>query len=120
GDWMPPAQVMADNDVLLLPSRFEGVPLVMLEAMALGLPVVASDLPGTRAYVPAEQLFPVGDLGRALRILLELTSRDLRERLARAGRLMYEQTASGKAFSAAVRGLTHDIRQAFPTEATSA
>ncbi len=36
------AELMHGADVLLLPSRFEGMPITVLEALASGLPVVAS------------------------------------------------------------------------------
>lgn len=38
-------------DVFVLPSDKEGMPLVLLEAMASGLPVVATDVPGSRELV---------------------------------------------------------------------
>ena len=51
-------------DVFVLPSRSEGLSVALLEAMASGLAVVVSDLPGNRAVVRSEEnglLFPVGD-----------------------------------------------------------
>jgi glycosyltransferase involved in cell wall biosynthesis len=109
--WQPSLNVMSSYDVLLLPSRFEGVPLVMLEALALGLPVVASDLPGTRPYLPAECLFPVGDLARAFDILERLANVAVRQRLAAEGRATYESSASSAAFSLSVSALTWAIGQ---------
>jgi glycosyltransferase involved in cell wall biosynthesis len=47
-------------DVLALPSRFEGVPLVMLEALACGVPVVASDRDGMADWLPPELRFDPG------------------------------------------------------------
>ena len=48
-----PQAYLAAADVLLMPSRFEGLPLVMLEAMQGGLPILASDIDVAREYLPA-------------------------------------------------------------------
>ena len=48
-------------DMLLIPSRFEGVPLVMLEAMWHQVPVVASNVDGMAEILPREWLFRCGD-----------------------------------------------------------
>jgi glycosyltransferase involved in cell wall biosynthesis len=42
---------LANADVLVLPSLSEGRPTVVIEAMACGLPVVGTDIPGTRELV---------------------------------------------------------------------
>jgi glycosyltransferase involved in cell wall biosynthesis len=77
-------------DVLALSSLYEGLPYVLLEGMACGLPVVATDVLGTSELVEdgrSGRLVPAGDAERMAACLLELiASPETRERLGHAGR----------------------------------
>jgi glycosyltransferase involved in cell wall biosynthesis len=42
------AKIMRHSQILVLPSFYEGLPLVILEALASGCRIVATDLPGTK------------------------------------------------------------------------
>ncbi len=57
--------LMVAADVFVLPSRWEGLPGAVIEAMALETPVVATELPGVREVLGSELLrgciVPVGD-----------------------------------------------------------
>lgn len=46
-----PRSAMRSSDVILSTSRWEGMPLALLEAMSEGLPVIASDVAGNRDIV---------------------------------------------------------------------
>lgn len=48
-------------DMLVIPSRFEGLPLVALEAMYYGLKIVATDVDGLAEVIPREWRVPYGD-----------------------------------------------------------
>jgi glycosyltransferase involved in cell wall biosynthesis len=82
--------LLAAADIFTLPSRFEGLPMSVIEAMLTGLPVVATNVRG-----PAEQVVdgqtgfsvPAGNapaLGAALGRLVR--DPDLRARMGQAGR----------------------------------
>ncbi len=62
-------------DLLALPSRFEGLSNALLEALACGLPVVATRVSGTEdvfALGPVGRLFEPGDAGGLAAALVEL------------------------------------------------
>jgi glycosyltransferase involved in cell wall biosynthesis len=48
-------------DLLAIPSRYEGVPLVMLEALARGIPVIGSNRDGMRDLLPKNWTFTPGN-----------------------------------------------------------
>jgi glycosyltransferase involved in cell wall biosynthesis len=62
-------------DCFLLVSRWEGFPLVILEAMAAEVPVVATDIPGTNEAISHGKngwLAPVGEHEKLARYILDL------------------------------------------------
>ena len=81
---------MQAADGFVLSSRCEGLPMVLLEARACGLPVVATDVPGTREVIADGEtgwLAPAGDpegLAAAMSWLMHTPSRKRRAIGARA------------------------------------
>lgn len=62
--------------VVVLPSYREGLPRVLLEAAAMGRPLVATDVPGCREVIEEGQngyLVPVRDAAALARAMLEMT-----------------------------------------------
>jgi glycosyltransferase involved in cell wall biosynthesis len=84
------ADLLPHFDLLWSTSRFEGQSNAILEAMAAGVPVVATDIPGTRDLVVHGQtgyLVPVGDRAGITRYTDRLLNDPaLAARLGQAGR----------------------------------
>jgi N-acetyl-alpha-D-glucosaminyl L-malate synthase BshA len=81
---------LQQSDVFLLPSQTESFGLAALEAMACGVPVVATDVGGVSEVVADGEtgfLAAVGDIaGMARHARRLLTDEDLRRRMSRAAR----------------------------------
>ncbi len=87
--------VLSAGDVFVLPSFSEARPRSIIEAMSLGIPVVASDVGGIPSLVAHEEtglLVPAGDAG-ALAAAIDrlIQSPDLCHRLGAAGRQRMEE-----------------------------
>ena len=66
---------MRAADGFVLSSRYEGLPMVLLEAGACGVPVVATDVPGTREVVVDGEtgwLAPPGDPAKLAKTMMKL------------------------------------------------
>lgn len=97
--WLGPSDTMPDvyakADAVVLPSYREGMPRSLLEAAAMGLPVVATDVPGCRHIVTHGengllcQARNAESLRLALEQLIDMTD-DQRRALGTAGRRRVE------------------------------
>ena len=90
--WLPPTPQVQGHyraaAVFVLPSRYEGMPLALLEAQALGVPAVAFDCPTGPAEIIGEDtgiLVPPGDVqGLGLALLRLLADAPMRSRMGHA------------------------------------
>jgi glycosyltransferase involved in cell wall biosynthesis/peptidoglycan/xylan/chitin deacetylase (PgdA/CDA1 family) len=91
-------QVLAEADLFVLPSRSEAFPNSVMEAMAAGLPVIASNVGGIPELVRDGhngRLVPAGDVDALARAMLDvLETPSQAERFGRAGREIIERTYS--------------------------
>jgi glycosyltransferase involved in cell wall biosynthesis len=112
------AAKMTEASIFALSSRFEGFPMVLLEAMSVGLPVVSFDCPtGPREIVEDGRnglLVPEADIGALAAALIRMIEDDeLRRRcsegaLETAGR--YSIEAIGARWDELIEWLSHDRR----------
>ena len=99
----------ASVDIVVLPSRSEGCPNVVLESMAMRRALVVSDSAGSREVLTngvTGLMFPIGDVGAlaaALAQLLEDAS--LREALARRGHERAVRTFDAQASASRLAGV---------------
>lgn len=86
-NWHPPSQEMPrwfrSADLLLMTSLFEGMPLVIYEALAMGVPVIAPALPGNMELMDAQSgvlVEPRDDADRYAEAIASLLADDERRR----------------------------------------
>ncbi|HEV8315902.1 MAG TPA: glycosyltransferase family 4 protein [Vicinamibacterales bacterium] len=122
--WRPDvADVLQAADVVTLPSRAEGLPLAVLEAMACARPVVATPVGGVPDAVVNEEtglLVPPDDPRRlAAAILRLLRDRETAARMGAAGRRRVESSFSLESFASGVEAVYRDLLTPAPRLATA-
>jgi glycosyltransferase involved in cell wall biosynthesis len=106
-------ELMRGFHAFVLPSEHEGIPRCLMEAMALGVAVVASDIPGCRNLVEdgiSGLLFAVGDESLLAQQVLRLAeSPALRTELAQAGRQCVRAKYSAEVMASRYFSLYSDL-----------
>jgi glycosyltransferase involved in cell wall biosynthesis len=100
-------------DMALMPSTMEGLASAYLEAMATGLPLLASDVTGAREVVDHGEsgfLFPVGDVDAIADLIVKLAADpDLRHRIGTNARAYVEQNHRLEAVGDLLREVVADV-----------
>jgi glycosyltransferase involved in cell wall biosynthesis len=109
-------EVYAQHDIFVFPSFFEALPLVLLEAMASGMPVVTAETCGMMDVVQNNYnglLVPPGDSSAIVKCVCEFSqSVELRKQLGRRAR----ETAKNYTWEKVTRELEKVFERAIQTQ----
>ena len=108
----PIDRALVSSDVLLLTSRFEGVPLVALEATARGWPVVATHGCGMDSWLPASSLFQFGDATGLRHVLEGLSALGARRHAVAAARTSLARQSTQAHYESSLHDLCAALRAA--------
>ncbi len=102
-------------DCIVLPSKTEGLPIVLLEAMQAGVPIVASEVGGIPELLDggkAGLLFPPGDVDRLADSIASLVDdQQTASRLAENARLRFDRHYSSESMADAYNRVYERARQ---------
>lgn len=97
------SEMLFYSDLFVFPSHYEGFPNALAEAMAVGLPVIASDCSGNTDLVVDRVngcLFPIGNVDVLVTVMQELIGNvDLRSKLSLAARKIVEQFSEDRIYA---------------------
>ena len=120
GDRSDVSSLLAAADLLVLATRWEGLPLCILEAMRACLPVVATDVGGVREAVTdgvTGYLTRAGDVRQMRNRIAELlASRSLLRSMGTAGRARYERDFNVHNMASATWELYREVMEITPVD----
>jgi glycosyltransferase involved in cell wall biosynthesis len=88
--------LLAESDYFVLPSLWEGLPMALIEAMASGLPIIATEVSGSKQLIEpgiSGILIPPGDSQRLAEAICEIVSD--RARAAEMGQAAQQRVRQG-------------------------
>jgi len=106
----PLDDALAASDVLLLASRYEGVPLVALEATLRGWPVVASRSSGLADLLPSSSLFDLGDSDGLAKALDSLATAQARAQAVAHAQRQYDAAGRADRYRQALQRLVQALQ----------
>ena len=114
--------LMTAADVFVLPSLFEGLPLVLLEAMAAGVPIVATGVCGTSEVIRdrcSGRLIPSADDDAIARAIIEvLDNPELAARWAAEARKSVERDFNAARMAEETAAIYEDVLRSARTGTT--